>query len=666
MRIASVHGPTLGLALALTLLGAFAVHATPGFWQAATQADFLRGDLEQLAIDEHGRLMLGPAVRRVHDAGVPFVWTMLPGPDGSLFLGTGNDGKVIRVDRNGQGRVFYDSGEMEVHALAAAPQDGLYVGTSPDGRIYKVNAAGEAVPFFDPEDKYIWALAVDAQGALYAATGDKGVVYKIAPDGTGAPFFATKTTHAISLAIDPGGQLIVGTGSPGRVYRVDAKGKAFLALDTTFQEVKALRFGSRGTLYVAAQSARPAQGGDTTPFPPPSDPTPAPAVPQVSTEITAITLIDVPVSPQPAATTGPRPDSRTPTGGVFRVQPDGLWDQIWESRDDTPYDIAFEADGSLIVATGGDGKIFRLAGEPMRPTLLTTVSAQQATFLHRTAARTLITTANPGQLLELSPGRAERGTYDSDVRDAQIVATWGAISWRATVPAGAKVDVRTRSGNTRTPDEAWSAWSEPYAAAAGSPITSPKARYLQWRAVLTGSGETPVLTSVTAAYLQRNVRPTVASLTVHPPGVVFQKPFSTGEAEIAGFDAMPAERRTTAAAAANPGGSGGAPALGRRTYEKGLRTFVWKADDENGDELVFEVFYRREGETAWKLLKSGLTDSILVWDTASVANGAYVIKVVSSDHKSNAREHGADRRTRERQLRRGQYPAGRVPGRAPA
>ncbi len=53
-------------------------------------------------IDEHGRLTLGPELQRVHDGGVPFVWTLLPAPDGSVFLGTGNDGKVIRVDRAGQ------------------------------------------------------------------------------------------------------------------------------------------------------------------------------------------------------------------------------------------------------------------------------------------------------------------------------------------------------------------------------------------------------------------------------------------------------------------------------------------------------------------------------------------------------------------------------------
>ena len=50
--------------------------AAPDFWQAATQADFLKGDVEQLSIDEHGRLTLGPEVARVFDGSVTVVWTM--------------------------------------------------------------------------------------------------------------------------------------------------------------------------------------------------------------------------------------------------------------------------------------------------------------------------------------------------------------------------------------------------------------------------------------------------------------------------------------------------------------------------------------------------------------------------------------------------------------
>ena len=201
------------------------------------------------------------------------------------------------------------------------------------------------------------------------------------------------------------------------------------------------------------------------------------------------------------------------------------------------------------------------------------------------------------------------------------------------MPAGSQIELFTRSGNTATPDDTWSAWSPPYPTPAGSPISSPKARYLQWRAVLSGKGDGPVLTSVTAAYLQRNLRPVVRSITVHPAGIVFQKPFSTGDPELAGFeDQSTPDRKLAAQASAQAGSSS---SLGRRTYQKGLQTLQWKADDENDDDLTYDVLYRREGETQWKTLRKAVTDSILVWDTTTIPNGTYFVKIVASDAPSN-------------------------------
>ena len=151
-------------------------------------------------------------------------------------------------------------------------------------------------------------------------------------------------------------------------------------------------------------------------------------------------------------------------------------------------------------------------------------------------------------------------------------------------------------------------------------------------AVLVGSarGESPLLTSVSAAYLPRNLRPRVTSITIHPPGTVFQRPFPT-DPEIAGFDGDLPDRRSAAAAAA-----AGSPNLGRRVYQKGLLTFVWRAEDDNKDDLTYDVLYRREGETSWKILKRGVVDPIVVWDTTSVPNGSYVLRVVASDASSNS------------------------------
>jgi hypothetical protein len=147
----------------------------------------------------------------------------------------------------------------------------------------------------------------------------------------------------------------------------------------------------------------------------------------------------------------------------------------------------------------------------------------------------------------------------------------------------------------------------------------------------TTRGESPYLTSVTAAYLPRNLRPRVTSITIHPPGTVFQRPFPV-DPEIAGFEGDLPERR----AATTGQGLSGSPSLGRRTYQKGLLTIVWRAEDDNRDDLTYDVQYRREGETSWKALKRSMSEAILVWDTSSVPNGRYFVRVVASDTPSNS------------------------------
>jgi hypothetical protein len=281
-----------------------------------------------------------------------------------------------------------------------------------------------------------------------------------------------------------------------------------------------------------------------------------------------------------------------------------------------------------------------VAGSPTTTTLLTRAGAQQVTAMLRDAAgHHYYATANPGKIFTLSSRRADRGSYESEVRDATTVATWGSIRWRATSAPGGKVELMTRSGNTATPDDTWSPWSSPYTNPDGEQISSPNARYLQWRAVLTGKDVSPILTSVTAAYLERNLRPEVTAVTVHPPGTVFQKPFSTGEMEIAGYEDSPVDARPgtpPATTGTTPAATAQGPALGRRVYQKGLQTFVWKAEDQNNDRLQYDVLYRSEGETVWKALRRGVADPILVWDTSSVPDGTYVIKVVASDALSNS------------------------------
>ena len=320
------------------------------------------------------------------------------------------------------------------------------------------------------------------------------------------------------------------------------------------------------------------------------------------------------------------PRAAPAAGAIYRIRPDGLWDTVWETGDDAPYD--------LIVETGGQparrhrarrARSSALTGDPARATLLARAAARQVTALLREPSGRIVgATSNPGKVFALSRHAARKGTYESDVRDAGTVATWGAIRWRAG-RRPARCRSVTRSGNTATPDETWSAWSNAYTNAEGEQIGSPNARYLQWRATLTSdSAPGPVLTSVTAAYLPRNLRPEVTSITVHPPGAVFQRPFSTGELEIAGFedntsDGRPPSQTQRRARRAPPPP---APSLGRRIYQKGSADVRLEGGGSRTTTACSTTSSTgAKAKRPGRSLKRGLWDPIVVWDTTSVPDG---------------------------------------------
>jgi hypothetical protein len=621
--------------VALALAGATTLQAaSTGFWVVATQTDFLKGDTDAVSIDTDGRVTIAPALQVLGDVGTPAVWR-IAAARGQVWAATGHDGKLWSFPASGQPKVLFDAPELDLQAIAAGPPGSslagaVLVGSSPDGKVYRVAADGTSTTFFDPDDKYIWAIAVAADGTTYVGTGGKGKVYKVpAAGGAGTVFYDTGTEHVSALAFDAAGKLLVGTSTPGRVIRVEADGKPFVILEAGYQEVRSLRVAGAVTYATAAGAAT---GAPATATPGAAVDTSAAVTMSTEVTVTAIGGDSAVVSSAPATSGGESRASGPQKGAIYRIAADGDWTTVWESPEDVPYDVLVEPGGGLLVATGAKGKLYRLSGDPVLATLVTRTDAQQITALADDGAGGIVLAAsNPGRLLRLSTKPAATGSYVSDVRDTTTVATWGTVRWQATLPAGTAIALHTRTGNTRTPDATWSAWSGPLTTALGSRIESPKARYLQWKAVLTGAnGASPVLTSVSAAYLPRNTRPLVDSVTVHPPGVVFQRPFPTGDPELAGVDGGADPR------AAAPGTPSIGQTLGRRTFQKSLQTFVWSARDTDGDRLQYALAYRREGDRTWTVLKGGLSDDVFTWDTTTVPDGTYVIKVAASDAAANA------------------------------
>ena len=374
------------LVVALAALAVAAVptlHAAgPQFWRLEGARTFLEGDIEGLSLDSDGRLRLGASPRPLFDPEAPNAWCVARDARGVLYVGTGNDGRVLRVDGT-KGSVLFDAEELEVHAVAAGPDGRVYAATSPDGAVYAIDAAGKATRFFDPPETYVWALAFDPKGALYVATGGEGRVYRVSADGKSEPVLTSTETHILSLAVDARGRVYAGSAPEGLVYRIDGPGKVFVLLDSAFREIKALDVGEDGSLYAAAIDGR------TTESPARATPAPSGSGAVVAEVTVTESYAVVPASGGAPVTVGPAGTDAAAAvpakGALLRIRPSGEIDTLWSSPDDIPHSL-LRSGPDVLVGTGNKGKVYRV-GDDGRWALVATLPAEQVTALARDLLR---------------------------------------------------------------------------------------------------------------------------------------------------------------------------------------------------------------------------------------------------------------------------------------
>ena len=293
--------------------------------------------------------------------------------------------------------------------------------------------------------------------------------------------------------------------------------------------------------------------------------------------------------------------------------PAGEVDTLWSSTDDTPHALARDGRTASSSATGNKGKLYR---DPRRPHL----DAWSASFPARAGHGPRCARRRRGRVRRhveprqgLSPRSGARASAARSCRrskDTETVSTLGpAPLGGASCPRAPSSQSQTRSGNTETPDATWSDWSRRLHAARTATRSRASAR-ASCRCGPRSSGKdgaTPVLDSVIAAYLQRNLRPQVPEVTVHPPGEVFQKPISvTGEIEILGLDARRG-RPSRGPRAGRAPARHAADRLQPQAVPARPPDLLLAGRDPNGDTLVYDVYYRAVGDTRFRLLRKGLT-----------------------------------------------------------
>jgi hypothetical protein len=614
------------IAMLLALLAFSAYAGQPALWETSGRTELLKGDARGVSISDTGVVMLAPKLNEVFNTQQTYVWSSAVDNQGNVYLGTGHDGKTFKITPNGAGSLLFDAPELDVTALAIARDGAVFAGTSPDGKVYRIGADGKADVYFDPGDKYIWSLAVMNDGSLAVGTGDSGKLYRVKTAGATAEaslLVNTTQTHVISLAVTPSGDLIAGTDSGGLVLRISPEGKTFALFDTQLREIHALAPAADGSIYALALSD--AASTARTPSTPAVSSTPQPSeggTPTTSVTITAIDETGAPIQGQ-TPTARSRSDVSNARSAVFRILPDGATDVVWSSTTVTAFAIAPSLQpGSVLIGTADKGRIYSVTNDGRDTLLLQSPEGQISSLLVKNN-QVYAASSNQGKLFRFGNDLVSEGTYESPVRDAKLTASWGRIWWRGT---GA-VEVQTRTGNGERPDATWSDWSAPYRNSEGNQISSPRARFIQWRATVrsaASSGTPAWIEDVSVAYLPRNVAPEVLAITVLPNGVGLQQ-IAQGtvdpNVESSGLD---------------PSVFGPvAQVPPRRFYQRGARSFQWQAEDRNSDTLEYAIYYRAINEQTFRLLKDHLRENFYTIDGAALADGRYIIKVVASDAPDN-------------------------------
>jgi len=596
------------LACASVLLTAGAASATTTrLFRQTTAKDFEEGEATATMVAPPGEVLPGMKSTRVAiDAA--FAWCAALSRDrGTAYFGTGDRGRIFALGAVGTGgaKLLAEIDAPWVTALAVRPDGSLLAGSTPGGRIFAVDAkTGKSSVFAKLGTEHVWAIEYDASRATtYAATGDSGKIFAIDAKGNSRLFWDAGDKHVMSLVRD-GNALLAGTADKAMLYRVHSDGHAEALHDFDADEVRAIVRG-KGAIYLAVNDFdNPADA---------KDPPPTGAQPAKGTRIVA--------GPAPASGAIARTDAVKAKAAIYRLDDDGRIEQLFALADGYFTTLLLDGQGNLLAAAGSQGKIYRIA--PDRTVALAAdISERQALSMVQTREGFLVGSGDIGAIYRVRPAQGAEATYLSKVLDAETPARWGHVWWTGS----RDLVLETRSGNTGKPDASWSAFhhladvvhpgGEHGGENAGS-IRSPGGRYLQYRATLPGRDS--ILKDISIYYAPHNQRARITEVYL-------------GDAPM---PALPAAGGTAAIAA---------PSAGSARMHSSTLKLRWKVENPDNDELIYKLWFRQEGDAVWRPLggPDPLSKPEYDWNTDSVPDGRYVIRVWASDEKVTPADRALD------------------------
>lgn len=507
-----------------------------------TSESFEKGKLEGTAVHGDGRVTRAITTKRTVIDGAAVAYASAIGPDGAIYVGTGNQGNIYRLDD--KGHMLFARTDAPLISSLTWVGDTLYAGTLERGKVLAIDRKGAVRDYATLAGaQHVWALAYDAARAtLYAATGPEGKLFAIDKDAKQRVVHDDQAEHLLALAVDGEGRSYVGTSNGARLVRI-AGGKASVLYDAPGQELTTLALGAG---YVAIASNDFTDGSGE--------------------------------SKDGRA----RRSSRSGKGKVFGVSLEGAVEELY--RSDSAHVTALEVDtpnDALLVGLGQEGRVIRTKRGQL-PVTWADADERQVVALHLTEKQPHFVSSDGVAVYRAGSDKPTQWT--SAVLDAKMPAHFGELTFRKR----GSIRFATRTGNTDTPDDSWSAWSGEVTQSA--PIRSPAARFLQVRATLDSDSE---LYAVQAFYLAQNQPAYVRNVR-------------------ATFDRSSDKPAAT----------------------KAIITLNWDVENPDGDRLRHRVSFKREDGDGYLPLQREdelLERTELKWDSLHVPDGYYRVRVEVSD-----------------------------------
>ncbi|MCK4408968.1 MAG: hypothetical protein KAW67_02715, partial [Candidatus Eisenbacteria sp.] len=461
---------------------AFAVSTS--FWKTDSFATAEGGRLDGVSVLRDGRVVLSRELERLDAPETQYVWAGEGVGGGVVVAVAGTPGRVFRLG-DGDPVELLSLETADFCAMAVSAAGDIFVGTAPGGEVYLITPDGESRLFFETGEGYIWSMAFSTDHGLLVGTGDAAKVYAVDGDGTGVVIYESNDATVSALAVLDG-RVLAGTSIGGLLLDITPGSDTRVLSDTWYEEISGMVRDADGTVFFAA------------------------------TSVSLDDLLDGNGNGDYGSGFG--------EGAVFRITPAGGAVELWLSQSAPVTSLGLSPDGSVLAGTGSGGRIYAVGYDGVAD-LVAELEGEQVLSIRGGFHHAIVTVGAPGAVYRMAPDTARSGEYESEAFDGRATSIWGALSWKADVPSGAAVELFTRSGNTRDPDDTWSDWA-PVSGSGGGQIVSPSARFLQWKARLTRSsrGPGPELLSVEAAYLRENLPPLVSSVLVHEPGDIVTGP----------------------------------------------------------------------------------------------------------------------------------------------